>query len=138
MNASISTSPSGVREHVDQLIVIRASAVIGLAGIALVHVIDTPDKFSELPYVGVMFLGLIAASLGVAALLVRKDDTRAWVIAALLAGSTMVAFVLSRVVGLPGDGRSDVGNWSEPLGLVSLLIEGCVLLLAISRLAKRN
>jgi hypothetical protein len=138
MNASISTSPSVVREHVDQLIVIRASAVIGLAGIALVHVIDTPDKFSELPYVGVMFLGLIAASLGVAALLIRKDDARAWVLAALLSAGTMLAFGLSRVIGLPGDHGSDIGNWSEPLGLVSLLIEGCVLLLAVARFSKRN
>jgi predicted tellurium resistance membrane protein TerC len=138
MNASISTSPSVVREHVDQLLVIRASAVIGLAGIALVHVIDTPDKFSELPYVGVMFLGLIAASLGVAALLIRKDDPRAWVLAALLSAGTMLAFVLSRVIGLPGDEGSDIGNWSEPLGLVSLLIEGCVLLLVVARFSKRS
>jgi hypothetical protein len=127
-----------VRENIDQLIVIRASAVIGLAGIALVHVIDAPDKFSELPYVGVMFLGLILATLGAAALLVRKDDPRAWLLALLLAGATMLGFVVSRVVGLPGDHKSDVGNWSEPLGLVSLLIEVCVVSLAVTRLAKRN
>jgi hypothetical protein len=127
-----------VSERIDQLLLIRASAVIGLAGIALVHVIDAPDKFEELPYVGVMFVGLIVACLGVAALLIRTDSALPWLAALLLSGATMVGFAMSRIVGLPGDHRSDIGNWNEPLGLVSLLIEGCVVLLAVARIARRD
>lgn len=138
MNTSVSAPPRALSEHVDRLLLIRASAVIGLAGIALVHVIDAPDKFDELPYVGVLFVGLIIATLGVAAFLIRTDDMRIWLAAFVLSGATMVGFAMSRIVGLPGDHRADIGNWSEPLGLVSLLIEGCVVLLAVARFATRD
>jgi hypothetical protein len=38
--------------------------------------------------------------------------------------------VLSRTTGLPGV-SDDVGNWTEPLGLASLWVEGVVFLLAL-------
>lgn len=41
----------------------------------------------------------------------------------------MAAFVVSRTVGLPG-GADDIGNWSEPLGLASLFVEGCLVALS--------
>jgi len=36
----------------------------------------------------------------------------------------MVAYGLSRSVGLPGEGGEEIGNWEEALGLASLMIEG--------------
>jgi hypothetical protein len=116
----------------------RAAAVVGLGGIAIVHVLDLQGKLDELPYVGVMFIGLIATSLVLAEALIRTDDARAWLAAGALAAATMVGYGVSRTTGLPGDHDSDVGNWLEPLGLTSLLIEGVVVLLAIARFIPRR
>jgi len=120
-------------ETTDRLIVrdgvARAVAVVGLAGVALIHVLDLPGTFEETPYKGVLYVGLIAGCLAAAAVLVGRSDRRAWLAAAALPLGAIVAFVLSRTVGLP-NGADDIGNWTETLGLASLFVEGCVVALA--------
>jgi len=118
----------------DQHVVRRAMVVVGLASIALVHVLDLQGKLDELPYVGAMFIGLIVACLLVAEALIRTDQRLAWLAAGVLAAGTMLGYTVSRTTGLPGDHDSDVGNWLEPLGLASLVVEGIVVLLALARL----
>jgi hypothetical protein len=103
----------------------RGLGIVGLAGIALVHVIDAPGQFADVPYLGWMYVGLIASSLGLAAVLLRRSDPRAWTAAGALALSVIAGYALSRTTGLPGD-SGDVGNWAEPLGIASLFVEGCV------------
>ena len=44
----------------------------------------------------------------------------------------LVGFVFSRTVGLPG-GADDIGNWTEPLGLASLFVEGSLVALGAAR-----
>jgi len=41
--------------------------------------------------------------------------------------------VLSRTTGLP-NATDDIGNWTEPLGLASLVVEGCVVAVALGAL----
>ncbi len=110
----------------------RALAAAGLGGIAVIHLIDTPGKFEEAPYLGVLFVVLIVASLAAAELLVRRNSLLGWACGALLAGGTVVAYALSRTVGLPGAPSDDIGNWAEPLGLASLLVEGIVVWLCLT------
>jgi hypothetical protein len=105
--------------------VARPIAIVGLAGIALIHLLDAHDTFVSTPYKGWLYLGLIAGSLGAAALLARRDDPRGWAAAGILSVGALVAFVYSRTVGLP-QSADDIGNWWEPLGLASLFVEGCV------------
>jgi hypothetical protein len=109
----------------------RALAAAGLGGIAVIHLIDTPGKFEEAPYLGVLFVALIVASLAAAELLVRRNSLLGWACGALLAGGTVLGYALSRTVGLPGS-PSDIGNWAEPLGLASLLVEGIVVWLCLT------
>jgi len=112
----------------------RTMAVAGLFGIALIHVLDLSSKFEETPYIGVLFIGLIITSLLIAEVLLRSDDLRAWSAAGLLAAATILGYCISRTVGLPGQPEDDIGNWLEPLGLASLLVEGGVVWLSASRL----
>jgi hypothetical protein len=117
--------------------VARASAVIGLAGIALIHLLDAPGHFSgPASYIGWMYLALIAGCLAVAASLVRGSDDRAWAAAALAAIAPIAAYVLSRTVGLPAS-SADIGNWAEPLGMASLFVEGSVVALSAGVLLER-
>jgi hypothetical protein len=107
----------------------RTIAVIGLAGVALIHLLDLPGKFQETPYLGWLYVALILGCLAVAATLVHSSDPRAWSAAALLPLGAIVGYMLTRTVGLP-QATGDIGNWSEPLGMASLFVEGSLVALA--------
>ena len=111
----------------------RAVAVIGLAGVALIHLLDAPATFQSAAYKGWLYVGLILGCVVAAGALIRSSDRRAWTAAALLSLGAIVAFVISRTVGLP-QGADDIGNWSEPLGLASLFVEGSLVALSASAL----
>jgi hypothetical protein len=115
--------------------VMRGVAVVGLAGVALIHLVDTPSKFSEVPYMGWMYVGLIAACLVVAGLLIRHGDRRAWLATLALPAMVLTGFVLSRTTGLP-QASGDIGNWGEPLGIASMFVEGALIALAGGVLAE--
>lgn len=57
-----------------------------------------------------------------------------WLLAAGVGLGPIVGYLLSRGPGLPSH-SDDIGNWAEPLGIVSLVVEGVLLLLALSALA---
>jgi hypothetical protein len=115
----------------------RAVAVAGLAGVALIHLLDAHDTFVSTPYKGVLYAMLIAGSLAAAAMLLRGSDPRAWAAAGALCLGTVVAFVYSRTIGLP-QSADDIGNWWEPLGLASLFVEGAVVALSAAVLFERS
>ena len=79
----------------------------------------------------------MAATIVVAGALLHHPDRRAFTAAALVALLPLVGYVLSRTTGLPG-ADDDIGNWTEPLGLASLWVEGAVLLTAGYALAPRS
>jgi hypothetical protein len=123
--AAMNTETSTHIEHLARDFVTRAVGVVALCGIALIHLLDSISKFSETPYVAWMYIALMAGSLIVAAGLVHSRDRRLWLAAGLLAASAITGYVLSRTVGLP-NATDDIGNWTEPLGLASLFVEGAV------------
>jgi len=104
-------------------------AIVGLADIALIHLLDSLGKFQETPYMGWMYVGLMLSCLAVAAALVRANLREAWLAAIVLPASAIAGFVLTRTVGLP-QATEDIGNWSEPLGLAALFVEGAVIAVA--------
>ena len=112
----------------------RTIAVIGLAGVALIHLLDIPGKFDETPYLGWLYVALILGCLGTAAALVHSSDPRAWTAAALLPLGAIVGYTLTRTVGLP-QAMDDIGNWSEPLGMASIFVEGSLVVLSSAVLA---
>src|SRR3954454_16980053 len=116
-------------EHAAREIVARAVAAVGLAGIALIHLLDGIGKFHETPYMGWMCIGLMGSCLAVAATLIRANLREAWLAAIVLPASAIVGYILTRPVGLP-QAHGDVGNWSEPLGLAALFDEGAVIAVA--------
>ena len=117
--------------------VARTVGIVGLGGIALIHALQVPEAFEETVYLGILFIGAILASLGLAAVLTRTSDQRAWVAAGGLAAAIMLGYVLTRTSGLP-DATLDIGNWTEPLGLASLVAEGLVVCVTAGVLASRK
>jgi hypothetical protein len=115
--------------------IIRGLAIVGLAGIALIHLLDAPGQFEETPYLGWMYVALILGCIVVVGALLRGSNPRAWAAAAGLALSVMIGYTLSRTTGLPGM-TGDIGNWGEQLGIASLFVEASVL--GISAFALRG
>jgi hypothetical protein len=52
-----------------------------------------------------------------------------WLAAFLVGLGPSTVFLLTRLVGLPGD-PGDFGNWGDPLGTASLFVEGTLMLTA--------
>src|SRR4051795_7251287 len=112
-------------------IVTRAIAIVGLAGIALIHLLDSIGKYGETRYLFWMYVALIVGCIAVAGLVLFTRSRGAFLAAAALAGSALLGYVLSRTTGLP-NATDDVGNWTEPLGLASLFVEGGVVAVALT------
>jgi hypothetical protein len=118
-------------------VVARGVGAIGLAGMALIHLLDLPGQLSEAPYLFVLYLALMVWSVALAGVLIRTGDSRAWAAATVLALLVIVGYVLSRTSGLP-QSTDDIGNWSEPLGMASLFVEGSLAALGLAVLAARG
>jgi hypothetical protein len=67
--------------------VARAVAVVGLGGLALIHLLAAPGEFDEIPYQGWLFVGLIPVLLALAGVLLWTSDDRAWLAAGGLAAT---------------------------------------------------
>lgn len=63
-----------------------------------------------------------------------RPSLLAWEFVGLVCALAAAGYVLTRSVPLPGD-SGDAGNWLEPLGMASLIIEGVVVILAALILA---
>jgi hypothetical protein len=104
----------------------RTVTIVGLAGIGLVHLLDSVGTYSETRWLFWAYVALMASTIIAAGALLHRPDARWFAAAALLAAAPMAGFILSRTVGLPG-ADDDIGVWTEPLGLASLWVEGAVL-----------
>src|SRR4051795_8393828 len=110
---------------------IRLVAAALLMGVAVTHVLDLPDKLEEAPYMAVLFILLIVASLALMLLLMAgraAPEVRA--ISGLVCALTVVGYVLSRTVGLPQI-EDHVGQWGDPIGVASLVFEVGLVWLAV-------
>lgn len=105
--------------------------VLGLIGMIAVHVMDLPGKLEEVPYLGVMYIVVILLAGFLVHRVISGATKRDYLAAAALAGAVIVGFVINRTVGMPG-ATDDIGNWSEPLGLLSLVIEAWVVYVALT------
>ena len=122
----MTASPSRGSRAESQLLARRIVIVIGLGSIAAIHVLDLPGKLKETPYLGFAYMALIVAALVVAERLVTTATRLDFAAAGLLSAMVIVGFVIDRTVGMPG-AMDDIDNWLEPLGLLSLVVEGFVL-----------
>ena len=133
MNSAI--DPGSARHHARRAPQRFAAAALLLAT-AAIHITIIGQHLSEAPCIGALFLALVIVSTALAALLVSRDSTPAWLATASVTGAAIVAYVLSRSVGLPQIG-DDIGNWLDPLGIAALSAETLTAALALYTLGTR-
>ena len=115
------------------------AVMLGLAGIIATHVMDLPGKLSEVPYMGLMYIGVILAAGYLMRRIVTRGDRMAFLGSAALAAAVFAGYVINRTVGMPG-ATDDIGNWMEPLGVLALVCEAFVVWqgIAAARLVMRS
>jgi hypothetical protein len=110
-------------------------AVLALA-VAWIHVTDQggfPGEKSP-AYIAIGYYVLEAVAVLVAAALLApaaRNRLGTWLLAAAVGAGPMLGFILTRGPGLP-DATDDRGNWGEPLGVASLVVEALLILLSLA------
>ena len=89
--------------------------------VGLIHLINSPEDLEEGSYTGVLYLanffGAILAAIGI-----YTGRSWGWSLGAVVSVGAFVGYVISRTIGLPG--LPVETEWLEPLGVLSLLVEG--------------
>lgn len=111
----------------------RLLAVVGVAGIAVIHILDVPVTFAGAKYIFWLYITIIVGAIPCSLVLLQWSSRLVWVGPALLAAGPLLGYLLTRSVGLPGD-SGDIGNWLDSLGLTSMFVEVGVLSLSLVRL----
>jgi hypothetical protein len=116
--------------------VMRATGILLLMGIAVVHLVQLVPTFRSTPLLGLAFIPLIAGSVFVGAQLVNPNValTRSWLPVMALGLAAIGGYVFTRVMSTPLDNQ-DVGNWSCMLGMASLFVEGTLVALSVYAIA---
>ena len=109
----------------------RATAALLCLGVGVIHVLDQGGfPGSKNPaYVEVGYYLIEIAAVAAALVLLQSTSALGWLLAAGVAAGPLLGYILSRGPGLPNY-SDDRGNWNEPLGVVSLIVEGFLLLLS--------
>ena len=77
---------------------VRGLTIVGLAGIALIHLLDTSGQFEEKPYLGWMYVALILGCIAIASSLPHADPRRVMSRAVLALLTVSLATVSSAAV----------------------------------------
>jgi hypothetical protein len=84
----------------------------------------------EAPYMGALFIVLTAACSILAGAVLVHDSQAAYALVVLTCGLAVVGYAATRVIAFPML-ADDVGNWLEPLGVVSILSESIAIAAAL-------
>ncbi|MDP9474336.1 MAG: hypothetical protein M3R38_01320 [Actinomycetota bacterium] len=99
-----------------------AAGVILILAVGLVHLWEAPAHFDAARYVGALFVANSVASLVSAVGIALGAKTWGWSLGALVSGLSLVLYLWSRAIGLPGLAEA-VGDWDEPLGSLAMVVE---------------
>src|SRR5215203_5572603 len=103
-----------------------------IAVIGLIHLLEASEELEEATYLGPLFLANFGGA-GAAAIGIYRNYRWGWGLGALVAGGAFAGYVISRTIGLPG---MPVEDWLEPLGVLSLLVEGLFIGLWLANFAR--
>jgi hypothetical protein len=110
----------------------RTMGALALITLAVIHVVDLPGTLGPTPLVGIGYLGIIVAALGVGGVMITRSHWLVWAAGGAVAVMAMGGYVLTRALpgGFLGD-HGDVGNWRCPLGIAALSVETLIILLVL-------
>jgi hypothetical protein len=90
--------------------------------VAAIHLIEVPDNLQEATYKGLLFLCGAEMAFTAAVGIYHGSKVWGWGLGFLVTGGAFTLYIVSRTIGLPGLPVDP--NWLEPIGVLSLLVEG--------------
>ena len=115
---------------------LRSAIVATMTAAAVAHLPVIAPHLEEAPYMGVLFIALTGACLALAAVIASRDTTWAYQATIAVCGAAVLGYAATRIVAFPMLAE-DVGNWFEPLGVVSVLTESATVAFAAIALRRR-
>jgi hypothetical protein len=111
--------------------ILRATGIVMLLGIALIHVVQLVPTFQQTPLLGLAYIMLIVAAVAVGAHLMRGTASPflLWLPVVGLGLAVIGGYTFTRLFSTPLD-NLDVGNWSCTLGMAALFVEGMLVAIA--------
>jgi hypothetical protein len=116
---------------------LRWLLAIAAVGAAVAHIPVIGHDLHEAPYMGVSFILLTIACLMLATAAILYDAPAVYLAAATICGLTIIGYAATRLVAFPML-ADDVGNWLEPLGVVSIIAETIAVACSIAALRPRG
>jgi hypothetical protein len=108
-----------------------------LAATGLIHLLEAPEYWGEVRYIGGLFV--VGAVVAIAAAFgVLLGHWWGWQLGLAVAGGMGVAYVLSRTVGIPQFREASLDKFLEPFGLGSLIVEALFVVLALRVLGRHT
>ena len=104
----------------------QALGILLILTVGLIHIYKAPMHFEAASYIGVAFVINFVASLVAALGIWLGAKNWGWLLGAYVAGGALVAYLITRAVGLAGFEEA-VGNWANPWGTFAIIIEGLYL-----------
>jgi hypothetical protein len=111
--------------------IVAAAALVA----AVAHIPVIAPHLGEAPYMGALFIVLTMGCLAIVAAALLRDSAVMYGLAVLTCGLAVLGYGATRLVTFPML-ADDVGNWLEPLGVVSVLSE--LLVVGASAVALRR
>lgn len=106
------------------------AGIVLILATGFIHAIEVGEAFEEMAYKGWLFAANALGSM-VAVYWIFRGKCFGWQLGFLIAAGSIIGYVLSRTVGLPGL-APEPDEWLEPLGVASLAAEGLFLAVVIA------
>jgi hypothetical protein len=116
--------------------ILQTTGIVGLVGVAVIHFAQIVPTTEETPWLGAAFVVLTMACIAVAAQLIYSSARLVWLQVAVLNILAILGYTFTRLISTSFD-NTDVGNWSETLGIAALFIEGLLVILSLHAMNRR-
>jgi hypothetical protein len=101
---------------------LKIVALVAIILDGLIHLRLARVGFGNATYEGVLFVASAVGAMVAAVGVYRDRAGWGWLLGAFVAGGTLLGYVVSRTVGLPGR-KAEPGIWFTPLGIASVVAE---------------
>lgn len=130
--SDMSLTPS-IRDALDAPRRWLVAASTAVAGVAHIPVIG--PHLDDAPYMGALFVLLTAACAVLTGAVLVRDSRAVYALVVVTCGLAVAGYVATRVYAFPML-ADDVGNWLEPLGVVSIISESVAVTAALATLVQ--